>query len=190
MRLRFRIVDINSLDGSTRAPEYRGINPNAKVPAVQFDDGRTLFESNAMLLHFARGGRFLPHDAWTLAKTHEWLFFEQYSHEPAIAVRRSLLLYPERAANAAPRRLESLLKRGIDALAVMQTQLQTADWLTGDAPTVADLSLYAYTHIADQGGYDLAAFPAVAAWLRRVAALPGHIDIDWRPSDADAPSGD
>ncbi len=99
MRLRFRIVDINSLDGSTRAPEYRGINPNAKVPAVQFDDGRTLFESNAMLLHFARGGRFLPHDAWTLAKTLEWLFFEQYSHEPAIAVRRSLLLYPERAAS-------------------------------------------------------------------------------------------
>jgi len=178
----FRIEDINSLDGSTRAPEFLALNPNGKVPLLVFEDGRTLAESNAILLHLGRRGRLVPDDPWHLAQTHQWLFFEQYSHEPAIAVRRSLLVYPERRGLASERRMEQLLAQGCNALAVMEQHLARADWLAGDAATVADLSLYAYTHVAPQGGFDLQRFPAILRWLAKVEALPGHVDIDWRPA--------
>lgn len=181
MDVQFRIVDINSLDGSTRRPEFRALNPAGKVPLAVFDDGRRLAESNALLLYFARGGKFLPADAWAQAQIHSWLFFEQYSHEPAVAVRRSLLVYPERRGLASERRMQQLLGDGNAALTVMESRLESADWLVDNAPTVADLSLYAYTHLAPDGGFDLSRFPAIAAWLTRVAALPGHVDIDWRP---------
>jgi len=181
MGVRFRIVEVNALDGSTRAPEFLALNPAGKVPVAVFDDGRKLAESNALLLYFARGGKFLPDDAWTQAQIHSWLFFEQYSHEPAVAVRRSLLVYPERRGLASERRLAQLLRDGNAALTVMEQRLATADWLAADAPTVADLSLYAYTHLAPDGGFDLSAYPAITAWLARVAALPGHVDMEWRP---------
>lgn len=182
MGVQFRIVEINSLDGSTRRPEFLALNPSGKVPLAVFDDGRKLAESNALLWYFARGGQFLPDDAWAQAQIHSWLFFEQYSHEPALAVRRSLLFYPERRGLASERRLTQLLKQGNAALAVMEQRLARADWLAADAPTVADLSLYAYTHTAPDGGFELRDFPAVSAWLTRVAALPGHVDMQWRPA--------
>ncbi|MGR3984270.1 MAG: glutathione S-transferase family protein [Gammaproteobacteria bacterium] len=182
MRIPFRLREVNSLDGSTRAPEFLALNPNGKVPLLRFDDGRMLAESNAILLHCARGGRFLPRDAWALAKTHEWLFFEQYSHEPAVAVRRSFLAYEARRHLASKRRLESLLQQGNAALAVMERRLAHHDWLAGEDASVADLSLYAYTHIAGDGGFDLRQFPAVSAWLARVAGLPGHVELAWRPA--------
>jgi len=181
MQVQFRIVDINALDGSTRRPEFLELNPAGKVPLAVFDDGRRLAESNAMLLYFARGGELLPADAWTQAQIHSWLFFEQYSHEPAVAVRRSLLVYPERRGAASERRMQQLFRDGNAALAVMEARLSRADWLAADTATVADLSLYAYTHLADDGGFDLARYPGITAWLARVAALPGHVDIDWRP---------
>lgn len=183
MAVPFRIVDINSLDGATRKPDFLALNPCGKVPLAVFDDGRKLAESNALLLYFARGGKFLPDDAWAQAQIHSWLFFEQYSHEPAIAVRRSLLFYPARRGLASERRLAQLLAQGNAALAVMEQRLGEADWLATDAPTVADLSLYAYTHIAPDGGFELRDFPAVSAWLARVAALPGHVDMPWRPAN-------
>jgi len=183
MGVRFRIVEINSLDGSTRRPEFLKLNPNGKVPLAVFDDGRKLAESNALLLYFARGGAFLPDDAWAQAQIHSWLFFEQYSHEPALAVRRSLLFYPERRGLASERRMAQLLESGNAALAVMERRLARADYLAADAPTVADLSLYAYTHIAADGGFELRDFPAVSAWLARIAALPGHVDMQWRPEN-------
>jgi len=176
-----RLLATHPLAGSTRKPEFLELNPAGKVPVAVFDDGRTLAESNALLMYFARGGKFLPADPWTQAQIHSWLFFEQYSHEPAIAVRRSLLVYPARRGAASERRMAQLLQDGDAALTVMEARLSRADWLVDNTATVADLSLYAYTHLAASGGFDLARYPAITAWLKRVANLPGHVDIDWRP---------
>ena len=180
----FRVVDIDANDGSTRTPDYLARNPNGKVPLLEFADGRRLAESNAILLHLGEGTPFLPKDAFDRAKVYEWLFFEQYSHEPTIAVRRSLTIYPARRAQAKPELMAKLYQAGNDALGVMEARLGAADWLAGGDFSVADMALYAYTHMAEEGGFDLAAFPGIAAWLARIAALPGHVTIDWRPEDA------
>ena len=173
----FQAVPVSSLDGSTRRPEFLAKNPIGKVPTIELEDGRFLAESNAILLHFAEGTRLLPADAYDRAKAYEWLFFEQYVHEPAIAVRRALSVYPERRATASPERMAQLLDAGNRALAVLERRLEHTDWLAGNAFSVADISLYAYTHMAGEGGYDLGGFPAVGGWLERVAALPSHIPI-------------
>jgi glutathione S-transferase len=173
----FRTVAVSSFDGSTRRPEFLARNPIGKVPTVELEDGRFLAESNAILLHFAEGTRLLPADAYDRAKAYEWMFFEQYSHEPAIAVRRALSVYPERRAEATPARMAQLLEGGNRALAVLEHRLESADWLAGGAFSVADISLYAYTHMAGEGGYDLGGFPAIGRWLGRVAALPAHTPI-------------
>ncbi len=177
----FRLVEINTYDGSTRKPEFLAKNPVGKVPLLEFDDGRRLAESNAILLHLAEGTRYLPADAFDRAKAYEWLFFEQYVHEPAIAVRRSILTAPERAHLRAPERLAQLLEAGNNALAVMEQRLSQADWLAGGGYSVADMALYAYTHVAEEGGYDLSAYPGIRAWLKRVASQPGHVPIEWSP---------
>ena len=174
----FHAVAVSSLDGSTRRPEFLVKNPIGRVPTIEFEDGRCLAESNAILLHLAEGTRLLPADAYDRAKVYEWLFFEQYEHEPTIAVRRALGVYPERRAEADPARMAQLLERGNRALAVLEHRLAAARWLAGDAFTIADISLYAYTHTAGDGGYDLQAFPKIGDWLNRVAALPGHVTID------------
>jgi len=173
----FQAVPVSSLDGSTRRLEFLAKNPIGKVPTIELEDGRFLAESNAILLHFAEGTRLLPADAYERAKAYEWLFFEQYVHEPAIAVRRALSVYPERRATASPERMAQLLDAGNRALAVLERRLEHTDWLAGNAFSVADISLYAYTHMAGEGGYDLGGFPAVGGWLERVAALPSHIPI-------------
>ena len=178
LRRPFRTVAVSSFDGSTREPEFLAKNPIGKLPTIRLDDGRFLAESNAILLYFATGTPLLPADAYDRAKAYEWLFFEQYSHEPAIAVRRALSVYPERRADATGARMAQLLEAGNRALAVMETRLGAADWPAGEAFSVADVSLYAYTHMADQGGYDLAGFPGIGRWLRRVASLQGHVSID------------
>jgi glutathione S-transferase len=177
----FRIVEMNTYDGSTRQPPFLEKNPIGKVPLLEFDDGRRLAESNAILLHLAEGTPYLPADAFDRAKAYEWLFFEQYVHEPAIAVRRSILTAPERAHLRTPERLAQLLDAGNAALGVMENRLSQADWLAGDSYSVADIALYAYTHVAGEGGYDLSAYPGVRAWLERVAAEPGHVTIGWQP---------
>jgi glutathione S-transferase len=174
----FDTVAVSSLDGSTRRPEFLAKNPIGKVPTVRLDDGRYLAESNAILLYFAEGTALLPSDAYARAKVYEWLFFEQYSHEPAIAVRRALMVYPERAAAATPERMAQLLEAGHRALDVMERRLAAADWLAGDAFSIADISLYAYTHMAADGGYDLRHYPGIGRWLARVAALPRHRPLE------------
>ena len=148
-------------------------NPNGKVPLLELDDGRLLAESDAMLLYLAEGTRFLPADRYERGLAYQWLFFEQYSHEPYIAVRRALMVYPDRAEEATPERLASTLAGGEKALRVMQEQLARTPFFAGNAMSVADIALYAYTHEAGRGGFDLAAYPAVSAWLRRVEAEPG-----------------
>jgi glutathione S-transferase len=177
----FRTVEMNTYDGTTRKAEFLAKNPIGRVPLLEFPDGRRLAESNAILLHLAEGTQFLPSDPFDRAKAYEWLFFEQYNHEPAIAVRRSILTAPERAHMRTPERLALLLDKGNEALKVMETRLSQADWLAGSRYSVADISLYAYTHVAEEGGYDLAPYPGVRAWIAHVAAEPGHVPITWRP---------
>lgn len=174
----FQTVAVSSLDGATRRPEFLVKNSIGKVPTVRLDDGRFLAESNAILLHFAEGTALLPTDRYARAKVYEWLFFEQYSHEPAIAVRRALCVYPGRGAEATPARMAQLLDAGNRALAVIERRLDAADWLAGDGFSIADISLYAYTHMAADGGYDMHRYPGIRRWLTRVAALPHHLPIE------------
>lgn len=177
----FRHVEISSRDGGTRSAAFLAKNPNAMVPLLEFEDGRLLAESNAILLHLAEGTRFLPADSYLRALAYQWLFFEQYSHEPYIAVRKALLTFPERAAQATPERLAQTLERGNKALGVMEAHLAGHDFLAGGY-SVADIALYAYTHTAASGGFDLAAFPAVSAWLERVRNDAGHVPLEWLPN--------
>ena len=133
----FRHVEVDTREGATRKPEFLSKNPNGKVPLLELDDGRVLAESNAILLFLAEGTPFVPTDSYERALVHQWLFFEQYSHEPNIAVRRSLLRYTNRARDATPERLASLLEGGNRALAVMEGQLKKTPYIAGADPTVA-----------------------------------------------------
>ena len=177
----FRHAETNSLDGSTRSSEFLAKNPNGKVPLLELEDGRRLAESNAILLFLAEGTRFLPNESFERGLVYQWLFFEQYSHEPYVAVRRALLKYPERAKEATPERLAATLANGKKALGVMEEQLQRSAFLAGNSISVADIALYAYTHDADLYGFELATYPAVTAWLERVRADAGHVPIEWTP---------
>lgn len=183
----FRLVDINTYDGSTRSPDFLDKNPIGKVPVLEFPDGRRLAESNAILLHLAEGTPYMPADAFDRARAYEWMFFEQYSHEPAIAVRRSILTAPERAAQRTPERLAALLEAGHRALGVMERRLAENQWLAGDSYSVADIALYAYTHKAEEGGFDLAGYPGIRAWMNRVALQLGHVPLEWRPQETSPP---
>jgi glutathione S-transferase len=182
LRVPFRHVGVSTVDGGTRTAEYLARNPNGKVPLLEFEDGRVLAESNAILLHLAEGTRFLPTDPYERALAYQWLFFEQYSHEPQIAVRRSLVKYPHLAAAASEKRMAALLDGGNKALAVMEQRLARAPFFAGEGLCVADIALYAYTHDAEAAGFELARFPFVSAWLARVAADEGHVEIGWKPA--------
>ncbi|QPC91361.1 glutathione S-transferase family protein [Mesorhizobium sp. INR15] len=177
--LAFRNVEVSSHTGETRKADFVAKNPNAMVPLLELDDGRRLAESNAILLYLAEGTRFLPDDKYERGLAYQWLFFEQYSHEPYIAVRKALLTFPERARDATPERLAATLERGNKALSVMNRQLETSAFFAGKALSIADIALYAYTHTAEQGGFQLDAYPAVVEWLRRVEADDGHVPIEW-----------
>lgn len=170
--------------GLTDSAEFRALNPAGKLPLLKLEDGRLFAESNAILLYLARGTRFLLDDAYEQALSHQWMFFEQNSHETTIAVRAAILSYPQRAHLRTPDKLDPLLESGHRALSIMETQLQKTPWLTGDKPTVADISLYGYTHSAEKGGFDMPRFPAVNAWLDRVAAEPGYVPLSFLPDEA------
>lgn len=178
----FEHVETSSRDGTTRSPAFLAKNANGKVPLLEFEDGRFLAESNAMLLHLAEGSGLLPTDPYERALVYQWLFFEQYSHEPHIAVRRALLVYPERADQATPERLAALLDNGHKALSVMESRLSSGPFLVGETLGVADVALFAYTQYAGVAGYDLRGFPGVVRWLDRVRSVPGFVDIDWLPA--------
>ena len=187
LKVPFRIVDVNTYDGSTRKPDFLAKNPIGRVPLLEFEDGRRLAELNAILLHLGEGTPYIPAGGFDRAKMYEWLFFEQYSHEPAIAVRISILTSPERAHLRTPERLGPLLDSGNQALGVMEQRLSQAGWLAGDRYSLADIALYAYTHRAALGGYDLSPFPGIGRWLERVEDQPGHVPLDWRPDTAFPP---
>ena len=168
----FDWVETDGNSGATRTPEFLKINPIGKVPTLVMDDGAVLVESNAILLHFAEGSSWLPPPGLPRTRVHEWLFFEQYSHEPYIAVARNIITW-RREAHLYPERLAECARRGAQALDVMEQRLAGNSWLAGEAPSIADLALFAYTHRADEGGFDLRQFPSVHAWVARVAELPG-----------------
>jgi glutathione S-transferase len=178
----FRLIETDSGRGDTRTAEFRALNPNGRVPLLILPDGRRLPESNAMLLYLAEGTPYLPADRYDRAVCYQWLFFEQYDHEPQIAVARSWMsVYPDRRGKATPEQIAGWQERGNKALRVMEERLAGHNWLAGDAYSVADIALYAYTHVADEGGFDLAPYPGISAWLARVAAQAGHVPMDWRP---------
>lgn len=172
----YRWTEVDSANGGTRTPAYLAKNPNGKVPMIERADGTILVESNAILCWLADGSPYLPADAWLRAQALSWLFFEQYSHEPHIAVARFIrgwtpLDSPRRAD------LPRLVERGGQALAVMERHLQGAPWFTGAEYGVADIALFAYTHCADDGGFDLSAYPRITDWLARVRATPGFVPM-------------
>ncbi|NMG40585.1 glutathione S-transferase family protein [Chelativorans sp. ZYF759] len=171
--LPFRHVEVSFLDGGTRQPAFTAKNPNAKVPLLELEDGRVLAESNAILCYLADGTSYMPLDRYERAVALQWMFFEQYSHEPHVAVRRSLMRYERLADQATPARMQTLLEQGNKALSVMETRLAGTPFLAGTAPSVADIALFAYTHCAEEGGFVLEDFRAVSAWLDRVRSLPG-----------------
>ena len=170
-----RTVDV--VDRSDRPQLLGGLNPALRVPTIVLDDGRALGESNAILWYFGDGTRFVPTGRYERAQVLQWQFFEQYDHEPAIAVLRFWLSYSGRP-EAFAEQVEGRRAAGYRALDAMEQALDGREWLVGDAMTLADISLYAYTHVAHEGGFDLASYAAIRAWLGRVAAQPGHVPID------------
>lgn len=158
-------IEVDILEGGSRTPEFLAMNPAGQVPAVILEDGRPLAQSNAIILHIAEGSYLVPADAYDRARMLEWLFWEQYSHEPYIAVARFQVKYLGKPASE----LESrIVERGGQALARLELALQAAPFLVGEALTLADVALVAYTRVAHEGGFDLNAYPAVKAWVSRV----------------------
>ncbi len=168
--------EVDVVDRSQRPQLLGGLNPALRVPTLVLDDGRPLAESNAILWYFGDATRFVPDDRYERAQVLQWLFFEQYDHEPALAVVRFWVAYSGRPEAFADQ-LESRMKAGYRALQAMERHLAGREWLVGDRMTIADIALYAYTHVAHEGGFELGEYPAVGAWLGRVAAEPGHVPI-------------
>lgn len=173
---RYHWVEVDSAHGQTHTPDFLAMNPNAKVPVVQRDDGRVLPESNAILFWLAEGTPYLPTDGWERAQTLRWMFFEQYSHEPCLAVARFISGWtPVESARRAE--LPRLRERSAQALRVMEEHLATAPWFSGRAYGIADIALFAYTDVAADGGVALSPYPAVQAWLQRVREQPRFVPM-------------
>ena len=168
--------------GLTRTPEFLAKNPNGRVPMLELEDGSCLAESNAILWYLAEETQFVPALAWDRAKCLQWMFFEQYSHEPYVAVTRNIMSHmPKAEAARHEARLPELIARGNHALSVMESHLANHEWFAGERYSIADIALYAYTHLAHEGGYELATYPAVSAWLKNVEEQPGYIGLHGKP---------
>ena len=164
------------VDRSNRREVLGELNPALRVRTLVLDDGRALGESGAILWYFGEGTEFVPQDKYERAQVLQW-FLEQYDHEPAIAVARFWLAYSGRPESVGDR-LEGWHKQGTRALGAMEQHLQGREWFVGDGMTIADIALFAYTHVADEGGFDLGPFPAIRSWLQRVASAPGHVPME------------
>jgi len=173
--LAFRWVEVDIFTKQTRTPEFLAKNPNGRVPLLELPDGKLLAESNAQILHLGEGTSWIPSDAYARAKMYEWLFFEQYSHEPYVATVRFWRILEGRGTTGLGAKIDERTPGGYAALGVMETQLATTPFFVGNEPTLADVALYAYTHVAGEGGFELARFPAVKAWLARFSELPGYV---------------
>ncbi|MGJ8559257.1 MAG: glutathione S-transferase family protein [Litorimonas sp.] len=177
--LRYDYIDVDIHAGDTHSEEFLAMNPAGQIPLLVLDDGRTLAESNAIIRYLADGSDLVPSDPYDHAKMLQWQFWEQYRHEPAIAVARFICNY---ARDSRANELAALMPRGYAALAVMDAHLCDHDWFVGNHCSLADVSLYAYTHVAGEGGFDLPQFPAVQSWLARFASQDHHILITDHPN--------
>ena len=186
--LGYERIEVDILKGETRTPEFLAINPNGRIPVLALEDGTRIAESNAILYFLAEGSGFFPDDRLARALCLQWMFFEQYSHEPFIAVARHWIQHIE-MTEAQHAQLPAKQDGGRAALAVMEQHLGTSDWFGGDAMSIADIALYAYTHVAGDGGFDLSVYPAVGAWLSRVAGQPGHVPMSPAPQGIVNPTG-
>jgi glutathione S-transferase len=165
--------EVSVVDRSDRAELLGDLNPGLRVPTLVLDDGRPLAESDAILCYFAESTQYLPDDRYERAQVLQWLFFEQYSHEPNLAVVRFWVAFAPAPPPEAE--IEGRRRAGYAALSAMERHLSGRTFFVGERYTVADIALYAYTHVAHEGGFDLARYPAVQAWLARVTAQPGHV---------------
>lgn len=172
--------ELDILAGETRTPAFLALNPNGRIPTLELDDGTCLAESNAILWYLAEGSPFVPQDRLARAQVLQWMFFEQYSHEPYVATSRFIVRHLPKDS---PRRAElpDRMARGMAALAVMERHLSTRTFFVGERYSIADIALYAYTHVAPEAGFDLAPYPHILAWMGRVSAHPKHIPITHRP---------
>jgi len=168
--IEYETQDVSVVDRSNRRELLGELNPSLRVPTVVLDDGRPLAESNAILWYFGEGTRFVPDDAYLRAQLLQWMFFEQYEVEPALAVVRFWLSYSGAPEKLSAERREELTASGNRALRALDSHLDGREWVVGDAMTIADISLYAYTHVSGEGGFELEAYPNVCAWQERLAA--------------------
>jgi glutathione S-transferase len=179
--LQYRWVERDIMAGETRTPDFLARNPNGRIPVIETDDGVCLAESNAILFYLAEGTQFLPQNPMLRAQVLQWMFFEQYSHEPYVATPRFIIKHlPENSARRAelPRRLA----QGRAALGIMDQHLNGRNFMVAERYSIADIALYAYTHVAEEATLDLSAYPHVNTWLRRVAEQPYYIPITFRPA--------
>jgi glutathione S-transferase len=177
--LDFELVDVDIMKGESRTEAFMARNPNGRVPLLELPDGRFLAESNAMLAYLAEGTDLIPADRYARGLVFQWMFFEQYSHEPYIAVARYWRhLEGKEPPEAVTGQIED---RGYTALRVMEQRLAETPFFAGDTYSIADIALYAYTHVAHEGGFSLEQFPNIRAWLTRTAATPRFVGMDWRP---------
>ncbi|WP_445773517.1 glutathione S-transferase family protein [Shewanella sp.] len=176
LKIEHQWIEMSIIDGDTQTAAYLAKNPTGKIPLIELDDGRMLSESNAIMGYLAANSVLIPDDDFCIAKMYQWLFFEQYSHEPYIAVARYIQLYlglpDERLAE-----YHSLHAKGYKALSVMESTLSQQPFLCGDQFTLADIALYAYTHVAHEGGFDLKKYPFILQWLERVSLQPGYVSM-------------
>ena len=179
--LAYRHHEVDIMRGQTRTPQFLAINPNGRIPVLRLDSGQYLTESDAILWYLAEGTDYLPTDRYARAQVLQWMFFEQYSHEPYVATPRFIVRHlpaddPRRAE------LPKRLANGRAALAIMEAHLREHDYFVAGSYTIADIALYAYTHVAEDGGLELAPYPRLNAWLQRVAGQPRHVGLFERPA--------
>ena len=174
--LDYEWVDIDVVSGQARLPEFVAKNPNAKVPIIELDGGTVLSESNAIINFLAQGTSLYPKDALVQAKIQQWQFFEQYSHEPYIAVRRFIQTYLNMPAERISE-YDAKEQGGYKAFDVMETQLNQTQFLVGADMTTADIALYAYTHMCDEGGFSLSEYPAISRWIKQIQSQPKYISM-------------
>ena len=187
LRIPYRLVEIDILKGESRTPEFLAKNPNGQVPLLEAAPGRYLAESNAILWHLASGSRLRPENRIERAQALQWMFFEQHSIEPNIGAAYFWLTLVNGGRDLQQHALEDWMEEGYRSLGVMENHLKQQRYFAADRYTVADIALYAYAHLAHECDFDLASFPAIRAWLARVAAEPDHVAMDWQPANAMAP---
>jgi glutathione S-transferase len=182
--IRYRLLETDLFKGETKTPEFLAKNPEGRIPVLELPDGRFLAESNAILAYLAEGTPYLPSGRFERAEVLRWMFFEQHSHEPAIATARFWLHLVKGGRDLRTHEIDQWMERGYEALSLMERHLAGHRFFTGDRTTIADLALYAHTHVAQEGDFDLGDFPHVVDWLARIAAEPGHLRMNEQPKDA------